>query len=76
MANESDVGAVVDDLQRNAAKLSEALRLVTDDDWARPATQGDERTTIELLARAALHEVVHQRALAGAALAAAPDGAG
>lgn len=71
MANESDVGAVVDDLQRNAAKLSEALRLVTDDDWDRPATRrAGERMTIELQARFALHDVVHHRADAAAALAA------
>jgi catechol 2,3-dioxygenase-like lactoylglutathione lyase family enzyme len=73
MANESDVGAVVDDLQRNAAKLSEALRLVSDDDWDRPAELGDERTTIELLARAALHEVVHERTAARSALAPGSD---
>jgi catechol 2,3-dioxygenase-like lactoylglutathione lyase family enzyme len=72
MANESDVGAVVDDLARNAAKLSEALRLVTDDDWDRPATRKPgERMTIELQARFALHEVVHHRADAQAALDAA-----
>jgi catechol 2,3-dioxygenase-like lactoylglutathione lyase family enzyme len=76
MANESDVGAVVDDLQRNAAKLSEALRLVSDEDWDRPATQGDERTTIERLARTALHEVVHERTAAQATLAAASDRSG
>jgi catechol 2,3-dioxygenase-like lactoylglutathione lyase family enzyme len=71
MANESDVGAVVDDLQRNAAKLSEALRLVGDDDWDRPATRRPgERMTIELLARCSLHEVVHHRADAAASLAA------
>ncbi len=71
MANESDVGAVVDDLQRNAAKLSEALRLVSDDDWDRPAIRrSGERMTIELLARFSLHEVVHHRADAEAALAA------
>ena len=70
MANESDVGAVVDDLQRNAAKLSEALRLVTDDDWDRPATRRPgEPMTIELQARLALHEVVHHRVDAEAALA-------
>ena len=76
MANESDVGAVVDDLQRNAAKLSEALRLVGDDDWDRPATRRPgERMTIELLARCSLHEVVHHRADAAASLAAA-EGSG
>lgn len=71
-ANESDVSAVVDDLGRNAAKLSEALRLVTDDDWDRPATRrSGERMSIEVQARFALHEVVHHRADAAAALAAA-----
>jgi catechol 2,3-dioxygenase-like lactoylglutathione lyase family enzyme len=70
-ANESDVSAVVDDLGRNAAKLSEALRLVTDDDWDRPATRRDgESMSIEVQARFALHEVVHHRADAQAALAA------
>ena len=61
MANESDVDAVADDLGRNAAKVSEALRLVTDDDWARPATRGGDPCTIESLARLTLHEVVHHR---------------
>ena len=62
MANESDVGAVVDDLGRNAAKLSEALRLVSDEDWMRVGTRrADERFTIELMARFALHEVLHHR---------------
>ncbi len=71
-ANESDVGAVVDDLGRNAAKLSEALRLVTDDDWDRPATRRDgERMTIEIQARFALHEVVHHTADAQRSLASA-----
>ncbi|HWJ97732.1 MAG TPA: VOC family protein [Acidimicrobiales bacterium] len=71
-ANESDVSAVVDDLGRNAAKLSEALRLVSDDDWDRPATRrAGERMTIEVQARFALHEVVHHRADAVASLAAA-----
>jgi hypothetical protein len=47
---------------RNAAKLSEALRLVTEDDWDRSASRwGGERITIEELARFALHEVVHHR---------------
>lgn len=72
-ANESDVSAVVDDLGRNAAKLSEALRLVSDDDWDRPATRrAGERMTIEVQARFALHEVVHHRADALASLTAAP----
>ena len=69
MANESDVPAVVDDMGRNAAKLSEALRLVTDDDWDRPATRrSGERFTIESMARFALHEVVHHRGDAERAL--------
>ncbi|HWJ61620.1 MAG TPA: DinB family protein [Acidimicrobiales bacterium] len=72
MANESDVSAVVDDLGRNAAKLSEALRLVADEDWDRPATRrAGERMIIEVQARFALHEVVHHRADAEASLAAA-----
>jgi hypothetical protein len=72
MANESDVGAVVDDLGRNASKLSEALRLVDEDDWPRGATRiPAERFTIELMARFALHEVVHHRADAERSLAAA-----
>lgn len=71
-ANESDVGAVVDDLGRNAAKLSEALRLVSDDDWDRPATRRPgEHMTIEVQARFTLHEVVHHRTDAAASLAAA-----
>lgn len=71
-ANESDVQAVVDDLGRNAAKLSEALRLVGEDDWDRPATRRvGEHMTIEIQARFALHEVVHHRADAVASLAAA-----
>lgn len=62
MANESDVSAVVDDMGRNAAKLSEALRMVTEDDWDRSATRRPtEVFTIELMARFALHEVVHHR---------------
>ncbi|MEZ5137296.1 MAG: hypothetical protein R2711_00460 [Acidimicrobiales bacterium] len=69
MANESDAAAVVDDLGRNAGKLSEALRLVGDDDWDRSATRRDgERFTIELMARFVLHEVVHHAADARAAL--------
>jgi hypothetical protein len=72
MANESFVDAVVDDLGRNASKLSESLRLVSDEDWARAATRrSGERFTIELMARFALHEVVHHRADARAALDAA-----
>lgn len=71
MANESDVQAVADDMGRNAGKLSEALRLVTEDDWGRPASRGTERFTIELLARFALHEVVHHRVDAERALATA-----
>jgi uncharacterized glyoxalase superfamily protein PhnB len=72
MANESDVGAVVDDLGRNASKLSEALRLVDEDDWPRGATRHPgQRFTIELMARFALHEVVHHRADAERSLAAA-----
>lgn len=72
LANEADVGAVVDDLARNSAHLSEALRAVTDDDWERAATRrGTERFTIDLLGRFALHEVVHHRVDAERALTAA-----
>jgi catechol 2,3-dioxygenase-like lactoylglutathione lyase family enzyme len=72
MANESDVSAVVDDLGRNASKLSESLRLVDGEQWERAAIRrGSERFTIELMARFALHEVVHHRADAERALAAA-----
>ena len=72
MANESDVGAVADDLGRNAAKLSEALRMVTEDDWSRTAVRREgERLTIVVMARFALHEVVHHRADAERSLAAA-----
>ncbi len=62
LANESDVSAVVDDLARNSSHLSEALRAVSEDDFARAATRrGVEPFTIELLGRFALHEVVHHR---------------
>lgn len=77
MANESDVFAVADDLGRNASKLSEALRLVDEDDWQRAGIRrGTERFTIELMARFALHEVVHHRVDADAALAAAAAATG
>lgn len=77
MANESDAFAVADDMGRNASKLSEALRLVDEDDWQRAGfRRGTERFTIELMARFALHEVVHHRADADAALAAAATAAG
>ena len=73
MANESDVSAVADDLGRNAAKVSEALRMVTDEDWERSATRRPgERFTIELMARFTLHEVVHHRHDASLALENAP----
>lgn len=72
MANEADVAAVVDDLGRNASKLSESLRMAGDDDWQRVGIVGGSvRFTVELLARVALHETVHHRADAEAALAAA-----
>lgn len=75
MANESDVGAVADDMGRNASHLSEALRQVTEDDWDRSATRtspfGTQRFTIEVLARFAVHEVIHHRADAERSLAAA-----
>lgn len=63
LANEADVGAVVDDLARNSSHLSEALRAVADDEFERPATRrGTEPFTIDLLGRYALHEVVHHHA--------------
>ncbi len=72
LANESDVSAVVDDLARNSAHLSEALRAVEEDDWSRGATRREtERFTIDTLGRFALHEVVHHRWDAQQALGAA-----
>jgi catechol 2,3-dioxygenase-like lactoylglutathione lyase family enzyme len=72
MANESFVEAVVDDLGRNASKLSESLRMVTEEDWSRAATRrAGERFTVESMARFTLHEVVHHRVDAERALAAA-----
>jgi catechol 2,3-dioxygenase-like lactoylglutathione lyase family enzyme len=72
MANESFVEAVVDDLGRNASKLSESLRMVTEEDWSRAATRRvGERFTVESMARFTLHEVVHHRVDAERALAAA-----
>ncbi|QXC60061.1 DinB family protein [Aquihabitans sp. G128] len=69
-ANESEVAAVVDDLARNASHLGEVLDRVAPDGWARPATRADgQRFTIELLARYALHEVVHHRVDAERSLA-------
>jgi hypothetical protein len=63
---------VIDDLGRNASKLSEALRLVDDDGWSRGAVRRPgERFTIELMARFALHEVVHHRTDAQRSLSAA-----
>ncbi len=61
-ANESEVAAVVDDLAENARRYAEALDQVPADAWDRGATRRDgERFTIELMARFALHEVVHHR---------------
>ncbi len=69
MANESDASAVVDDLGRNAAKVSEALRMVDDESWGRGARLPDGgRTTIEALARDALDSVVRHRLEAERAL--------
>ena len=64
MANESDVGArwpttwpATPPTSREAAPTWSPT-----DDWERAATRrGGERFTIELLARFALHEVVHHR---------------
>lgn len=63
MANESAVDAVADDLGRNAALVSESLRLLgRESDWQRRSyRRGVEPFTIELLARFTLHEVVHHR---------------
>jgi hypothetical protein len=61
-ANESDRAAVGDDLVENAARLAEVLTRVAGDEWERGATRREaERFTVELLARFALHEVVHHR---------------
>lgn len=71
-ANESDRAAVGDDLVENAARLAEVLGRVAGDQWERVATRREsERFTVDLLARFALHEVVHhrddaERALGGA----------
>lgn len=71
-ANESDREAVGDDLDANAARLADVLAMVSGDQWERTATRRDhERFTVELLARFALHEVVHHRSDAEAALRAA-----
>lgn len=70
-ANESDVTAVADDLVRNAANLEDVLDRVPPEGWARGATRrGSERFTVELLARFALHEMVHHRVDAKRALSA------
>ena len=61
-ANESDRTAVGDDLVDNAARLAEVLTRVAGDQWERGATRREsERFTVDLLARFALHEVVHHR---------------
>lgn len=61
-ANESDRDAVGDDLVENANRLADVLAGVSGDQWERGATrQETERFTVELLARYALHEVVHHR---------------
>ena len=61
-ANESDRAAVGDDLVENAARLAEVLSRVAGDQWERGATRREsERFTVDLLARFALHEVVHHR---------------
>ena len=62
-ANESDGAAVAEDIARNAAHFGQVLDHVPADGWERAATRGDtDRFTVELLARYALHEVVHHRA--------------
>lgn len=61
-ANESDRDAVGDDLVENAGRLAEVLTRVAGDQWERGATRREsERFTVDLLARFALHEVVHHR---------------
>ncbi len=73
-ANESDRHAVGDDLDENAARLAEVLSRVSGDQWERAATRRDhERFTVELMARFALHEVVHHRRDAERSLGATPD---
>ena len=62
-ANESDVEAVLDDLDDNVGRLREVLGRVGDEQWSRPATRRDEEAfTVELLARFVAHEVAHHRA--------------
>lgn len=71
-ANESDGAAVAEDIARNAAHFGQVLDHVPADGWERAATRGDtDRFTVELLARYALHEVVHHRADALTSLGAA-----
>ena len=70
-ANESEVGAVVDDLAENASRLRQALTAMPADGWARTGTRaGGEAFTIESLLRFAVHELVHHRADAERGLAA------
>ena len=62
-ANESDGAAVAEDIARNAAHFGQVLDHVPADGWERTATRGGtDRFTVELLARYALHEMVHHRA--------------
>lgn len=60
--NALEAAAVADDLQRNADHLEAVLARVPPDGWARVGLRrAGEEFTIELLARFALHEVVHHR---------------
>lgn len=68
-ANDEEAASVADDVVRNATHLRDVLAEVGDDDWERGATRRGERFTVELLARYALHEVVHHRVDAAASIA-------
>ncbi len=61
--NELEAAAVADDLLRNADHLGAVLdRVPNDDGWPRVGVRrAGEEFTIELLARFALHELVHHR---------------
>jgi catechol 2,3-dioxygenase-like lactoylglutathione lyase family enzyme len=62
-ANESDVEAVLDDLDDNVGRLREVLGRVHDEQWSRRATRrAEEDFTVELLARFVAHEVAHHLA--------------
>lgn len=70
--NELEAAAVADDVARNAEHLATVLARVPADGWTRIGTRrAGEDFTVELLARFALHEVVHHRHDARASLDAA-----